>query len=51
MKRMTLAYAYTDRAGKTHAPGDTIDVDLAEAAHLLHYGLAQEAPADNKKKG
>ena len=48
--KVTLAYEYTDAAGKTHAPDTTISLDNAEATRLLHYGLAREsAPADTNK--
>lgn len=55
MKRITLAYAYTDAGGKRHAPDTTISLDNAEANRLLHDGLAREpeksAAADTEKKG
>ena len=53
MPKITLAYPYTDADGKTHKPDTTLEVEDAEAARLLHYGLAREtsAPADTNKKG
>ena len=50
-QKVTVAYEYTDASGKTHAPDATLDVEDAEAAHLIHYGLARKADATTTKKG
>lgn len=53
--KVTLAAPYTDADGKTHPADTTLDLDIAEASHLMFYGLAREASApaeaDTKKKG
>jgi hypothetical protein len=49
--KVTLAYEYTDADGKTHAPNKTIDLDIAEANRLLHYGLARVPESAPEKKG
>ena len=50
MPKITLAYPYTGADGKNHRPYTTIDVDDAEAARLLHYGLARAPEPDTKKE-
>lgn len=50
MPKVTLAAPYTDAAGDTHAADETLDLDLAEASRLLHFGLAREASADDKEE-
>ena len=55
MPKLTLAYPYTDADGKTHKPDATVEVDAAEAARLLYFGLARESEttksATAEKKG
>ena len=48
-RQVTLAYPYTDAAGKTHQPDATIPLDHAEANRLLFNGLAREADTSEKK--
>lgn len=48
--RVTLAAPYVDADGKEHAADKTLDLDIAEASRLLHFGLAREEPADDTKK-
>ena len=43
MPSITLAYAWTDTAGKTHKPDSTVDVDDATAADLTMSGWARPA--------
>jgi hypothetical protein len=50
MPKITLAYPYTGADGKNHRPDTTVDVDDAEAARLLHYGLARVPEPDTKKE-
>jgi len=49
MPKVTLSYLYIDQDGKNHKPDTTIELEDAEAARLLHYGLARE-PEPTKKK-
>jgi len=49
MPKLVLAYAYDDADGRNHKPDATVDVDDAEAARLLYYGLARE-PDDGTPK-
>ena len=51
MPKITLAYPYTGADGKNHRPDTTIDVDDAEAARLLYYGLARVPESAPEKKG
>jgi hypothetical protein len=39
--RVTLAYAYTDKAGKSHDADSTVNLPRAEANDLLHFGRAR----------
>jgi len=48
--KVVLAYEYTDTDDKTHAPDKTIEVDDAEAARLLFYGLAREPETTKSAK-
>jgi len=50
MPKVTLAYAYVDADGRNHNPDTTVNVDDAEAARLLYYGLARAPEPDTKKE-
>lgn len=50
MPKLVLAYAYVDADGRNHKPDTTVDVDDAEAARLLHYGLARTPEPDTQKE-
>ena len=40
--KVTLAYPYIDEEGKNHKADTTLEVEDAEAARLLYFGLARE---------
>lgn len=48
-RQVTLAYEYTDAAGKAHQPDATVSLDPAEAKRLLFEGLAREADTSKQK--
>ena len=50
MPKLVLAYAYVDADGHNHNPDTTVNVDDAEAARLLYYGLARVPEPDTKKE-
>lgn len=47
-KSVTLAYPYTDAAGKKHSPDTTLDLPDGEANRLLHGGRARAADAPRR---
>lgn len=48
-----LAYPYKDADGKDHEPDAVVTLEAAEAARLLHHGLARvpDSTSATKKKG
>lgn len=52
--RVTLAYPYTDKDGKSYEPDKSIDVSDEVGAQLLRDGLAREGSSSKtttKKEG
>lgn len=46
--RVTLAYPYTDEAGKAHAPDSTVDLPDDVAAQLVRDGRARTPDTTTK---
>lgn len=50
MTDVQLAYPYRDQDGSDHEPDEVVTLDAAEAARLLHHGLAR-VPDQTTEKG
>jgi len=48
--KITLAYPYTDAAGKEHKPDSSPDLPEDEANRLLETGRARTADSTNKQE-
>lgn len=48
--KVTLAYPYTDEAGKNHRADTSLDLPESEAVRLLHAGRARTADAPTTAK-